>query len=570
MKTKKSQLKDTAKLKNIIFYIFAFVIFFMPLIVKLRVFSVPTYVSTYYPPEKTFDFFTYYKTMLLIAGTLILFPLVVYYRYKIGKKLEWNLVAQAHMLLAGAILVSSIFSQYKEVAFLGFFNKNEGALTWWAYLLLSYSVYLFVDSKAVVIKFLNVIVASTSTICIIGLFQFMGLDYINFDIFKRIVYGSYYEQLSASQVMIFGNHTVYSTLANPNFVGSLIGIAIPLIFTLMLEQRSKSARVSLGILMLLHLFILIISKSTSGLVAVSATAFIGLTYYSIKMNKIKYAVIGCCVFGIALLGFLKLGLAHDQVEKISEALDVNHEKINPFRSMQIEGTKLVIDDINKNQLIINHNDAFIWIENKYGEVEKMGLDGNGLMLESPQWTVSFDKKNNVLVVISKLKGDPAYAYRQVFVTPTGYTLVGTQLTSSNIISNKYTIFKNNAFLSWRGYIWNRSLPLVMESPLIGHGLDCFVLDFPQNDIREKPIFNQLTDKAHSAYIQLLYGIGAIGFLSFMVFITIGVKLNHIKSLYLPIISYLIAGLTTDSTVFIGMIFFVLMGLMFSTSKGEQL
>ncbi len=57
--------------------------------------------------------------------------------------------------------------------------------------------------------------------------------------------------------------------------------------------------------------------------------------------------------------------------------------------------------------------------------------------------------------------------------------------------------------SSRIFIYRNSLPLLLESPILGVGPDNFAEVFPQEDFQEfKGNQRQIVDKAHSEYIQL--------------------------------------------------------------------
>ena len=67
------------------------------------------------------------------------------------------------------------------------------------------------------------------------------------------------------------------------------------------------------------------------------------------------------------------------------------------------------------------------------------------------------------------------------------------------------------FATGRGYIWSRTLPIVLEKPLLGYGGDTFALYFPQNDLLGKAntynTFNMYVDKPHNMYLQMVVNFG---------------------------------------------------------------
>lgn len=572
MKNKKRQFKDTAKLKNIIFYIFAFVIFFVPLIVKLKVLTVPDYVMKYYPADKTFDFFTYYKAMLLIMGTTVIFPLVVYYRYKIGNKIKFDLVAKLHLAFGASILLSTLLSSYKQVAFFGFFNKNEGALTWWAYLLLSYSIYLFVESKAEVTKFVKVIVASTTTISVIGLFQFMGLDYIKFDWIQRLIYGPYYAQIKQSGVtMMFPERTVYSTVANPNYIGSVMALAIPLILYLFMESKNRQEKLITGCLAFLHLFILVASKSTAGLLAVGVT-MAGYGVYKLTLKKqFKLLAASIAVVIFAVIGISYSGMIDAQLGKVKSLFDVNQATVNPFKKIEIDGRKMTVSSKMGEVIAINHNGKNLWVENQQGDILSAKADENGLLYVDDFWQVQYDVLTNLLMITLYDAQTDMYYQRKVHLIVDGYTIFGNALTTKDVYTEKVEWFKNESSLNQRGYIWNRTLPMIIKKPIIGHGADSFVLAFPQNDLlgKDRRVYNQLVDKSHNAFLQIFCSFGAVGLLCFIFALFSSINGKSDLKLKIAVIAYVIVGLANDSALFTSSLFFCALGLTYLQQLEES-
>ena len=71
--------------------------------------------------------------------------------------------------------------------------------------------------------------------------------------------------------------------------------------------------------------------------------------------------------------------------------------------------------------------------------------------------------------------------------------------------------------SGRAYIWQKTLELAMERPLLGYGLDTLMYQFPHYNIDARAGMwteDKIVDKPHSMYIGILYGSGIIGIIGF--------------------------------------------------------
>ena len=133
--------------------------------------------------------------------------------------------------------------------------------------------------------------------------------------------------------------------------------------------------------------------------------------------------------------------------------------------------------------------------------------------------------------------------------------------------------------SARGYIWSRSLPVMLEKPIVGHGADTFFAEFPQGDLLGKlysyGTTQMIVDKPHNLYLQIGINHSIIALLAFLAmvlaYIIDSFKLYALRKEYcsqqivgtaitLAIIGYLGAGFFNDSIVSVAPIFWTLLGV----------
>jgi hypothetical protein len=130
----------------------------------------------------------------------------------------------------------------------------------------------------------------------------------------------------------------------------------------------------------------------------------------------------------------------------------------------------------------------------------------------------------------------------------------------------------------RGYIWSRSLPMLKDSLLLGHGPDTYAMYFPQNDFVAKMIYLDgiytNVDKPLDLYLQIAINTGIVSLIAFLIFMGIyciwSIKL-YIKGerneFYMPgvacfsaVIAFLISSIANDSTVSVSPTFWIILGL----------
>lgn len=143
-------------------------------------------------------------------------------------------------------------------------------------------------------------------------------------------------------------------------------------------------------------------------------------------------------------------------------------------------------------------------------------------------------------------------------------------------------------LSWgsgRGYIWKATIPLILEKPFLGYGLDTYAYHFPQSDINKMSGLQGfvIVDKPHSLYLGIAFGIGILGLIIYLIIISIplvksGIKIiksknisNEIELLAITFLAlaYLIQGIVNDSVIGVSVIFYVLLGVLNSVISNHH-
>lgn len=133
--------------------------------------------------------------------------------------------------------------------------------------------------------------------------------------------------------------------------------------------------------------------------------------------------------------------------------------------------------------------------------------------------------------------------------------------------------------SARGFIWSRTLPLLLETMVLGYGPDTFALVFPQQDFAGKFLVygttDMVVDKAHNLFLQSAVNTGVLSALALL--ILFGSYLVTATRVYLKhppgdgaevvgvaclagVAGYLVAAIFNDSVVSVAPVFWATLGL----------
>lgn len=168
----------------------------------------------------------------------------------------------------------------------------------------------------------------------------------------------------------------------------------------------------------------------------------------------------------------------------------------------------------------------------------------------------------------------------IFISPTGYkylTANGKEWLMKPV--ETFGFAGRESIGSGRGYIWSRTIPLLKDTIILGHGPDTFSIYFPQHEIEGK--FNYLNtttmivDKPHSLYLQMGVNTGVISLLAFLacliMYLYSGLRKYPLVvdwqkeelcglAVWLAVIAYLAAAVFNDSLVSVAPVFWGLLGL----------
>lgn len=591
-KSKNTVTIDYENKKLSVFYFLPLLLIagFVPLIVYAKYVDLTdTTQALYWTGQQQYlDFFSYWKSWWVVAlATISLLFYVILY---VQRKLPLKNLKQYYIPLgiyALFVIMSTMFAIDKPTALWGFIDMYQGMFVLLSYVLLTFLTINFVNNKRDVSLFVNAFLFLMIVEGIIGVGQYFGFDFFKTSIGESLIIPGnlVVEGLSFS----FGPKTIYGTLFNTNFVGSFATLMLPLSIGIFLSSETRNKKIVSGIAVLLMIFVLIGCNSRAGYFGVAVGAVLGIWLFRKMLVKhwkmsvgfvaiVLVAIVGLnVVSGGALINRLKTFNVSEQIAELKRiskgdtlfeeiALDENCVSLRTNKeilNLKVDDNKIYFLDENFNELrVITNRNQITIVDPKYSWYRiTIPVDYPG---------VSVTRGNNW-----------NWATVNFFVSENGIKILGSGgRLSEELKAEKLEILDGlERFMSGRGYIWSRTIPIMYDSLATGVGPDNYPMAFPQDDFSSKlnagMDANTVIDKPHNMYLQTAINTGVISLIAlFVVWLIYFINslilysktsFDSVEKLigatcFVGITGYLFAAIFNDSITSVAPIFWIILGL----------
>ncbi|WP_173361727.1 O-antigen ligase family protein [Desulfitobacterium hafniense] len=574
-----------------------FVVAILPLIVHLKVIPLSGVSYDYWiGTHDNYDFFSYYKGIgLIIAASSALFLIVVRLfqndRNIIKKDFRPYYAGTGIYFLF--ILGSALASDFPGVALSGFPDRYEGLYILMAYLVVFLATTALVSSEKQVKILLGALLAGAFLIGFIGLFQYIGYDFLKSDVAKSIFLSGQYKSIGEQLNFQFDKYVIYATLFHYNYVGSYTAMLFPLCFALLVLVKDKRAKAVLGFMTILMGIIWLGCNARSGIVG-GGLAFL---VFLIAIHKLLRKHWKLLVVGLVLMLALAVGL--NQVSGgyfssrisslytdakglfgIAAGPEPEGDRI-PLKAVEINGTQGTVVTNSETLNFTYDEGQLIFTDSEHETIPYAYDREQGTMAFSdPQYA-------EYLLNVGQLNGKGALKIQkgdiQLFfgLEPDKLTFLSPNGREISLEPVEAWGFAGHERIgSSRGYIWSRSLPLLKNTLFLGYGPDTFAIVFPQHDILGKMYAYhgdmwQIVDKPHNQYLQIALNTGIISLLAFL-FLVVYYLYQSFRlyvsnpfrdflsqagvAVFIAIVGYLGAAFFNDSVVSVAPVFWCLLGL----------
>ncbi|WP_027400276.1 O-antigen ligase family protein [Anaerovorax odorimutans] len=598
--------------------------FFTAIIILItRLHSYKRDLSDFYwngPHDDFSDFFSYFKmtAICICAGLVIIFLLYRIFSQSLYVKKSFAYIPM--LIYSIFVLLSYLFSDYKEFAWLGWNDRFEGTIVLLSYMIMLFFIVNSVNTEKNVKWIIYPLAGSSVLLSLLGLSQALNKDFFRTVIGQKLLVpneltkeGYVWDLIDKAKEngkqylsFTFQHKEIYQTVYNTNYVSFYLTLLIPLFGMLFIRSISKGKEAPLwtkicwGVLFALTIFNLIGSASSGGLLGLAVLVIVGIIVLNKRILTWWKPVIMLIIITIIISGITYQRWSTELLSAVDGVIGKNvqtNEAVNNDKSdsetvkhhidyMETTGSALALS-IEGNELTVN-----TYIDDPLS-VKILDSDGKNLSLAetdvSPVYKIDDKRFNMITIRPAQDKDGNNYIivgtdeYEWPFRLTKGGIKYRTGMATYTDLYRIHSIgFENNqGFGSGRGYIWSRSLPLIKDTLFIGHGADTYCAYFPHNDYVGKyntrlfsSNINIIVDKPHNMYIGMAIGTGCISVLALLalwaMYIIQSIKIYWKENyttynsyvgigIFLGICGFLISAIVNDSSVSVMPLFYGLLG-----------
>jgi O-antigen ligase len=284
-------------------------VFLLPLVVRLKmdVFISPFISIGTISTGMHASFYSYYKWVILLSITVVLLGLFIIKMLK-GYRLRSSYINLPLAVLAGIILWSTLWADYKMVSLVGYYDQHMGALTYLAGLLL-----LFIAANTEFTERfgrLLTLALGTATVlmAVISMINYVGIDLTQYNAVRNLLAGSQYAE--------YAQGFFASTLGNQNHSSGLAA-ALLCYFGALLIWGKKQISPLLTVLFAVSAVVLLLTSLSSSGIAAAFIGLVGLVVMAGFDMGWRRIIIFCSAAAIAGVIFI-FGLAQLNPQLIAE------------------------------------------------------------------------------------------------------------------------------------------------------------------------------------------------------------------------------------------------------------
>lgn len=561
---------------------------FVPLLVHMYSYNSNLSQFDWFPAnsDTQTDFFFAWKMIAIVIIGVVMAAILLYRHYVKKETLQFENSFYFLMVYGLFVLMSALFSKHKHWVSGGTYELFESVWVVFAYMLLCYYVYNFVNEEKHVECILKISGIGMAIVTVIGVFQYFGLDFFQSNFGKHLITNPGWWKNLKELTFNFVPKTSYTTLYNPNFLSFYFGMLIVLAVCLFIASKKIWHRIVLAVAVVCCAICLKGSGSASGWMALALAAVVLILV--LLSRKKKLFVVGAVVVVIGIIAAIVLGNTTSAGENIKNTIVGTYRMSDRWALNGVEtNTDDVVLDIHGNKLSVSYTVG----EDGTTQISCKDSDGNELsqtIVDADNQVTTMDDSRFSGVQLQPVSFGDSLPGICATIDGVQWNFINTDENGYEYLNpaGKLVKFENpkvsKVFLddamSNRGHIWNKTIPLLGKHAFMGSGANTYMFEVPQEDyISQNYVYgaNSYDVKAHSWYLQQWVETGLLGTLALLVFlfwylvqsvrIYRRVDLHESISwvgfgLFAAVLVYMIAGIANDSNVCTAPVFWGMLGL----------
>ena len=212
---------------------------FVPLLVHMYSYNSNLSQFDWFPAnsDTQTDFFFAWKMIAIVIIGVVMAAILLYRHYVKKETLQFENSFYFLLVYGLFVLMSALFSKHKHWVSGGTYELFESVWVVFAYMLLCYYVYDFVNEEKHVEFILKISGIGMAIVTVIGVFQYFGLDFFQSNFGKHLITNPGWWKNLKELTFNFAPKTSYTTLYNPNFLSFYFGMLIVLAVCLFIASK---------------------------------------------------------------------------------------------------------------------------------------------------------------------------------------------------------------------------------------------------------------------------------------------------------------------------------------------
>ncbi|TDT69718.1 O-antigen ligase-like membrane protein [Hypnocyclicus thermotrophus] len=519
-----------------------------------------------------YDFFSFYKSRILILFVAFALPITAINKWG---KIDWKnhyLFLFIYILFA---ILSAVFSPFPQLAYNGVADRYESLSVLIAYIMLFFIINNSISNEKDLKSILIGVTIVSIGVALIGIFQYYGYDIFSSNFGRKLILPKDLEYLAKNLRFKFQKYQIYSTLYNPNYVGSFMTLTIFLGIGMYL-YHTNIKKIFWYFYTLLMFANLVGCRSRGGFTGfIFSLLIFSIFYFKFILKNFKQLLF---LFLSIILVFYLMNVSDKADKVLIKKYSTYFDNFDTgLRDLYIEGNTAIIRDKNTTLKIENiDNTKVVFLDINNNQIKTKIKTNTIYLLDDNYKNFRFELKKNAL---NFKYGDTHFEYLLILMDNTFKTVDNHNKIMPILTVPHVKLLEGYEKMgSFRIYNWSRTIPIIKDTLILGYGPDTFSIVFPQKDYFGKLISygtkSILIDKPHNMYLQIAVNTGVISLIAliglflhfFIKFIKnrVSIQSNSFPIFIshfigLGIIAYLITATFNDSVVSVAPLFWTFFG-----------